>query len=169
MFSFKHLRTALIVVCVATCLSPGLVAAQDADTREVQNYVLTDAALAKYTQATKKLAALPPGAGACEDDDSESASLRDVASKLDAFPGAKNAIQSAGMTTREYVVFSMSLLHNGLAAWAASQPGGKLPPGASKANVDFYNKHKTELEKLGELRKDDDCAENDEDSEDTQE
>ena len=31
------------------------------------------------------------------------------------------------MTAHEYVVFSFSLLQNGLAAWAVSQPGGKLP------------------------------------------
>ena len=58
------------------------------------------------------------------------------------------------MTTREYMVFSMSLLQTGLAAWALEQPGGKLPPGVSKANVDFYKAHKAALEKLGAGSKD---------------
>jgi hypothetical protein len=165
MLGSTYLRPALLIVSAAL-LAPGFVAAQDADTREVQSYVLTDAGLSRYALATKKLAALPRPAGACEDGDSGSASLSDMVAKLDAAPGARNAIQSAGMTTREYVVFSMSLLHNGLAAWAASQPGGKLPPGASKANVDFYNQHKAELEKLSGPRAGDECAEDARDSED---
>jgi hypothetical protein len=71
-----------------------------------------------------------------------------MTAKLNASPGAKAAIQSAGMTTREYVVFSWSLLQTGLAAWAVDQPGGKLPPGASKANVDFYKKNEAALQQL---------------------
>lgn len=166
----NRLRAALLAACASAWLTPCPVTAQDADTREVQSYVLTDAGLAKYTQASRKIAALSGAAsGSCEDDDSESTSLRDVTAKLDALPGIKSAIQSTGMTTREYVVFSFSLLHNGLAAWSASQPGGRLPPGATKANVDFYNKHKSELEKLEALRKDDACTEEAEDGEETEE
>lgn len=170
MFRIDQLQPAWLAACAAVWLVPCTVAAQDADTKEVQGYVLTDAGLAKYTQASKKLAALPGGAsGSCEDgDDSESKSLSDVVAELDSVPGAKGAIQSAGMTTREYVVFSFSLLQNGLAAWAISQPGGKLPAGVSKANVDWYNKHKAELEKLEALRKGDACEEEAEEGEETQ-
>jgi hypothetical protein len=84
-----------------------------------------------------------------------------MVARIDAVPGARDAIGSAGMTTREYVVFSWSLLQNGLAAWAISQPGGKLPPGVSKANVDFYKKHEAELQRL-EGQKSDDCGGDDE-------
>lgn len=168
MFSPTQPRAALLVALVASLL-PGAAAASDADTREVQSYVLTDAALSRYTQATKQLAAMPAGGSSCEDEDSEAASLTDMVAKLDAVPGARKAIQSAGMTTREYVVFSMSLLHNGLAAWAASQPGGKLPAGTSKANVDFYNRHKAELEKLSTLQPKDECGEEPEEGDDRQE
>ena len=38
-------------------------------------------------------------------------------------------------------------------------PGGKLPAGTSKANVDFYNSHQAELAKLEALNKGDDCDE----------
>ena len=80
-----------------------------------------------------------------------------MAAKLNAHPGVKAAIQSAGMTTREYLLFSWSIVHNGMAAWALSQPGGKLPPGTSKANVDFYNRHAAELAALGKATGDDEC------------
>ncbi len=140
-------------------LLPGFAAAQDRDTQEVQKYTLTDAGLAKYTQATKKIAALPAGSAACEDDGGDSQSIDETTAKLNASPGAKAAIQSVGLTTREYVVFSWSLLHSGLAAWAGDQAGGKLPAGTSKANVDFYKKHEAELKKLEILKQADDCEE----------
>jgi hypothetical protein len=69
-------------------------------------------------------------------------------------PAAKAAIQSSGLTTREYVVFSWSLLQNGLAAWAVSS-GGTLPAGASKANVDFYKKHEAEIQQMEGLKSSD--------------
>lgn len=149
MFTCHRLLSA---VTIALLLS-GYAVAQDRDAREVQSHVLTDAGLAKYTQATKKMAALP--GGDCDDDDAQS--VDQMTAKLNASPGAKAAIQSAGMTTREYVVFTWSLLQTGLAAWAVDQPGGKLPPGTSKANVDFYKKHEADLKQLEGLRRDDNC------------
>jgi hypothetical protein len=135
-------------------LSPAF--AQDADTQEVLRYTLTDAALSKYVAATHKLAALP---GACEnedDGDDDAASIAGMTAKLDATPAASGAIRSVGMTTREYIVFSMSLMHNGMAAWAVSQPGGKLPPGVSQANVDFVKRNEAKLKPLEDLN---DCGE----------
>ncbi len=162
MFKFHRLLGVLTIAL----LMPGFAAAQDRDTKEIQGYVLTDAGLAKYSRASKNIAALPErGAEACGDDDGESRSLDQTAAKLDAAPGVKAAIQSAGMTTREYLVFSMSLLQNGLAAWALEQPGGKLPPGVSKANVDFYTKHAAELNQLEGLKLDDDCEDRSDESE----
>ena len=61
------------------------------------------------------------------------------------------------MCLREYVVFSMSLFQNGLAAWALDQPGGKLPQGVSKANVDFVKKHDAQLKQLQGLSADGGC------------
>lgn len=146
---------ALLLAAVA----PG-VHAQDADGAEVKRYVLTEAGLAKYSQAHRNLAALPAGrTGSCDDDSGDSpTSISGMVAKLDATPGAKAAVQSSGMTTREYVVFSMSLLQNGLAAWALDQPGGKLPAGVSKSNVDFVKKHDAELKRLGEVGRKNDCG-----------
>jgi hypothetical protein len=152
----------LTAALTVTFFLPAFAVAEDRDAQEVMSYTLTEAGLAKYTQATKKLAALPTGApNACEEEDSDSQSqaqsVDEIAAVLDAAPGAKAAIASAGMTTREYVIFSLSVFHNGMAAWAVSQPGGKLPPGTSKGNVDFYQAHEAELASLGELTKSADC------------
>lgn len=136
-----------LAVAASLLLLPTAAIPQDRDTQEVQRYVLTDAALARYKVATKKLVALPGSADSC-DDENESGTIAEAVAKLDAIPAAKAAIASSGMTTREYIVFSWSLVHNALAAWAVGQPGGKLPPGTSQANVDFYNRHAAEIESL---------------------
>jgi hypothetical protein len=153
----------LLSVLTLALLLPPLAIANDE--QEIQNYVLTDAALAKYSAATRKLAELPPDAAACEDDGDDLQSIDDAAAKLNASPAAKAALQSAGLTAREYVVFTFSLLQTGLGAWAADQPGGKLPPGTSKANVDFYKKRQADLKKLETVRQGDDCDDDRDDDE----
>lgn len=164
MFKSHRLGGTVWVLVAIACLLPQAGIAQDRDTQEIQRYVLTDAALAKYKAATKKLATLP--AGGCSEDE-ETQSIAAAVAKLDAMPAARAAITTAGMTTREYIVFSFSILHNGLAAWAVSQPGGKLPPGTSQANVDFYKKHAAEIESLpkGKEPDCDDAADEDDDTE----
>lgn len=147
MFKLHGLGRPFWVLAALAFVLPQSGAAQDRDTQEVQRYVLTDAALAKYKAATRKLVALPGSGGSCDDEDN-SGTIAEAVAKLDAIPGAKAAVISSGMTAREYVVFSFALVHNGLAAWAVSQPGGKLPPGISQANVDFYKRHAAEIEGL---------------------
>jgi hypothetical protein len=154
-------RVGVVILLGAALLvaGPQGTCAQDADTAEIQRYTLTEAGLAKYSKATKALAALPGGrAGSCDDDSGENGqSIGQMVKRLEAAPGATAALQSSGMTSREYVVFSMSLFQNGMAAWALDQPSGKLPPGVSRANVDFVKKHDAQLKQLRGLSPDDAC------------
>lgn len=164
MTSVHRIAVTALVGAVVLFTGARVACAEDKDVAEIQRYVLSEAALAKYTAATKKLATLPRDPAACSDDGdgSGSQSIDQMAAKLGAVPGAKAAVQAAGMSLREYVVFSMSLLQNGLAAWALDQPGGKLPQGVSKANVDFVRKHDAQLKQLHGLSPhgcDDDAAE----------
>lgn len=152
----------------------------DRDGKEISAYVLTEAGLAKYKQALKNLGPLSKrmaddcGKGDDNDSNSDSAnSLDEMVARVDAIPGVRAAITSAGMTTHEYLVFTFSLFQNGMTAWALDQPGGKLPPGVSMANVNFYRAHEAAIKKLGAQTKsacEDDEGENEsEDSEETQE
>lgn len=152
MFKFHRLgRPFWVFAATFVFLLPQSSPAQDRDTQEAQRYVLTEAGLAKYKAATIKLAALPGGmAGDCDDD---SPTIAQGVAKIEATPGAKGAIVSAGMTPHEYTVFVWSLVHNAIAAWSVSQPGGKLPPGTIQANVDFYQKHAAEIERLPKFGK----------------
>ena len=156
MLASRHMAGAFLAALGISIISPTPASAQDADTQEVLRFTLTEAGLAKYTQATQKLQALSGATGGCDDED-DSQSINDMVAKLKAIPGAQASVQSAGMTPRDYVVFSMSLLQNGIAAWAVKQPGGSLPPGVSKANVDFVNRHDGELKKLEGLTRQKEC------------
>lgn len=153
---YGKLPTVLALLLAATAGLSQDFSAQD--TQEIGSYVLTEAALAKYTQAVRNLGALSQAlAAACSNDDSDGAdSLNDAAKRLDAVPGVKSAIQAAGLTTREYLLFSFSVFQNGMAAWAMAQ-GGKLPPGTAMANVNFYRTHEAALKSLAEKTKAMDC------------
>ena len=144
------LLVALAIFSAAIFLHPPAALAQGlpaSDTREIRSYVLTEAALDKYVNATRNLSTIRLD---CTDDGSGVDSLAAAAAKIDAVPGATQAVRSAGLTSREYVVFAFALIENAYAAYAIDQPGGELPPGVSMANVEFFRKHAGEIAKLGD-------------------
>jgi len=157
MFEPFRIAIGLIVVFVLVPMAADAQNPADRDAKEIAGYVLTDAALAKYSLAVRKLQPLmgqvPQDCG----QDEVPQSLDGTAARMDEVPGVKSAFKAAGMTSREYLVFSWSVFQNGMAAWALEQPGGKLPPGVKMANVNFYRAHEAELKKLGELTKQADC------------
>ena len=161
----KHQNQSMALGAIAVALLVSAVSVAqnvaDRDAKEINNYVLTEAALAKYTQAVHNLAPLMKNLpGAC-DDSEDARSLNDAVARMDAIPAAKAAIRSAGLTTREYVVFTWSMFQNGVAAWSLDQPGGKLPPGTLMGNVNFYRAHDAALRKLGKELKAADCDDED--------
>ena len=157
----------LIAAAGVLLLAPAVSVAQgfpDKDAREISAYTLSEAALAKYARASTNLGSLSKQiVRNCDDSDSP-ASLDASVARINAVPQAKAAIESAGMTPREYLVFSFSLFQSGVAAWALSQPGGTLPPGVSKANVDFYRAHEQALKKLAPQQDSDSCDDRDDES-----
>lgn len=172
MTQFNRIRTVLVAVASVILLAPLVSVAQgspDRDAREISSYVLTESALAKYTRATSNLGTLSKAATSNCDDEGDADSLDAFVARINGVPGAQAAIQSAGMTTREYVVFTWSLFQTGMAAWALDQPGGTLPPGVSKANVDFYRAHEQALNQLGSQQDSDGCDDrNEEDAEEAE-
>lgn len=157
----KSFTLLLVTVAVALALvAPMAAEAQnlaDHDINEIASYMLTEAALAKYTKAVHKLQPLMGQLPKDCDQDESPQSLNGMAARMDGVPGVKSVLKAAGMTSREYLVFSWSMFQNGLAAWSLEQPGGKLPPRVKMANVNFYRAHEAELKKLGELTKHEDC------------
>jgi hypothetical protein len=147
-------------VLASALLAPAFSVAQEfaeSDTREIASYVLNDASLDKYAKASRNLGEIAEQLPSNCDDEEGAQSLDEAAARLDAIPEVHEAIVSAGMTSREYVVFSFSLFQNGMAAWVLSQPGGTLPEGTSMANVDFYRQHEATFQELGSLTQSDEC------------
>lgn len=162
MIKANWLHGSLPIIAAFALMVPLPASAQtgaDADTREVNAYKLTEAGLARYMQAARNVAQLAgqtPPACAEDEDDADSGngkSIDQLVASLDANAKIRSAIQSTGMTTREYVVFGIAVFQAGMAAWALDQPGGKLPAGVGMDNVTFYRKHDAALRKLGEETK----------------
>lgn len=119
----------------------------DSDARELRDYTLTEAAFDRYAQATRNLDGVQ--VLAC-DEDTDVASIDEAAARLDAVPAARSAVHSAGMTSREYVLFAFSLLQSGIAVNALGQLDGEMPSGVPLENVDFYLEHAGEMQQLTE-------------------
>ena len=156
----QKLQRLLLPVLATAVLAPSSLLAQDfsdSDSREIASYVLNDASLDKFAKASRNLGEITDQLPSNCDDEEDAQSLDELAGRLDAIPEVHEAIVSAGMTSREYLVFSFSLFQNGMAAWVLSQPGGTLPEGTSMANVDFYRQHEATFQELGSLTQTDEC------------
>lgn len=144
----KHvLQSALALLVLAATAAPVARAhnLNDADARELRGYTLTEAVFDRYAQATRNLNGVQ--IQAC-DEVSEVSTIDEAAARLDAVPAARSAVHSAGMTSREYVVFAFSVLQSGLAVNALGRFDGELPPDVPLENVNFYLEHAGEMQKL---------------------
>lgn len=155
-----------LAVLAIVGLAPARAAAQDADAREVSAYRLTEATLAKFIRASRAMAAVATTMRDTADDDEDDdgdedddddTSIASITAFYDTTPAARRAITGAGLSTREFVVFTFALLQAGMGAWLVEQQGwSKLPPDFARANVEFYQRHKALLDSLtAELRQDD--------------
>lgn len=154
-----------LALAIALVWLPALSSAQDdteRDTAEINSYVFTEQGLAKFAQATRNLDALEEDSfNGCSENGS-ARSLDDAVARMDAIPGVKSAIESAGMSTREYLVFSFAMMQAGMAAWVVNETDGELPPGVSMANVEFYTAHQEGLKALSSSRGGSGCEDTDE-------
>ena len=143
------LQSVLAMVALAAFAAPEARALNlnDADARELRAYTLTESTFDRYAEATRNLSGVQ--IQSC-DDESAVASIDEAAARLDAVPAARSAVHRAGLTSREYVVFALSLLQSGLAANALAQLDADLPPGVPLENLDFYLEHAGEMQQLSD-------------------
>lgn len=150
----------LSLTLVVTLFGPGPALAQgtsDQDAAEINAYAFSVAGLEKYRQATTRLAQLGEALSQNCDGDQDDPSLDAMVAEIRGVPGAAEAIESAGMPVREYVVFTWALVSVGFAAWAVDQAGGELPPGVSMANVEFFRAHQAEFQEAASLVQPNEC------------
>jgi hypothetical protein len=125
--------------------------AQDADSRAIAAYRLSEATMTKFITASRGMAAASRADRdtVTEDEDESAKTIAEMAAFYDGQPAARRALASAGLTSREYVTFMFTLLQAGMAAWLVEQHGwDKLPPEIARENVVFYQRHQTRLDSL---------------------
>jgi len=144
----------LLALAAATVVAVPLPAQSDEET--LARYRLTEATLAKFTQASRNLiaaATADPSAREPESEGDNPHTIADMAAAYDRHPALKRAITSAGMTTREFTTFVLSMLQAGMGAWVVEREHGrrdKVPAGIPIENVLFYQDHQAELERITE-------------------
>ena len=128
----------LFALLSSLCCPPALAADSNADLRELQRYTLTLADVRKYAAANETLAKLPKPAPKEEeeendDEDSNDESLDDMVKRMEAVPGARKAIEGAGLTVRQYLVSTYGVDESRLQAkgFGPSKPstGNDTPEG----------------------------------------
>ena len=126
----------------------------DADLRELSRYTLTLTDIRKYAAANANLAKQPKAEqeeDEAEDEDDDE-SLNAMTAKIERMPAARKAIESAGLTARQYAVITMALIQASMAQFAVEQGAdpAKVARDASvnPANIRFVKENKAELEKL---------------------
>lgn len=132
---------------------------QDPDARTLAAYRLSAATLTRFAAASKNLAAAARVAGDTlgeGDEEGEGAeTIADIAAFYDRHPPLHQAIAGAGLTSREYVIFMLTLFQAGMAAWLVEQHGwDRLPAEIARENVVFYQRHKAQLDSLTAALKD---------------
>ncbi|WP_041855884.1 hypothetical protein [Candidatus Korobacter versatilis] len=127
--------------------------AELADEAAIRDYVLTMPKIEAFAAAQKeysggKADAAVAAEGKRLEADEKSSMLEKVKMIETTCPHLNAWIRQHGMTPREFMLTPMTLMTVGIAEYA-KQKGGKLPDFISEANLQFYEQHKADLEKLG--------------------
>ena len=152
-------RIALVVLsaaCAVCALGPQVIG--DADRKkslhELAAFRLSMEKLSKAATAGKileKLAETDPSLkGVAQFDKRKSPqSIDEAVNRIDGHPRARTAIQSAGLSTRDYVLTMYCFAQSTLALFLKEDGGEKHDPsGASEENVAFVKNHLKEINRL---------------------
>lgn len=124
----------------------------------IRGYQLTEDNVDKVIAATQKMHALeksnPQLAAAMQREHGagDAKSVDEVASRMDAMPPVKAILSSAGISARDYVLTTFTLMEAGAAYQI--QKAGKLPPNSelakdvSPANLAYIGSHQAQLRAL---------------------
>ena len=128
--------------------SPAQPAAASASVGSIDTFELTMANVDAWMHAQKALGeavkkdpSLDPAMNISEENDAQ------YVARLEASPAMKAAIESAGMSVRDYAYTSQSLVATLMAVGAVEAGQLKeIPEGINQRNVDFVKAHRAEIE-----------------------
>ena len=129
------------------------------DLNDVTTFKLSMDKIDKYVQSQKNLAALVKKMTPAEreamnnrnDVSDANASLDDMVAKIDKEPAMVSAIKAAGLSTREWVLVTMSMMQTGMAAAVLKMRPNDNQDSLMRSmkvnpdNVKFYNEHEAEI------------------------
>jgi hypothetical protein len=154
----RLLALAAAVLALLLVGSSAFAQAPSPDAKAIAAYRLTDTGLNRFISASRGLAAVQrarPDADDADDDDDDDGdddkdpSIDELAAIYERDPAARRALSAAGITSREYIIFSLSLFEAGMAAWLIEQHGwDKLPPNVARENVVFYQRNKARIDSV---------------------
>jgi hypothetical protein len=163
------MRLALKTVIAATFILAPIASAQSAaaDEKALAEYRLSMPTIHKLLAATRNMAKLyqDPAVKAAADklDKSKRSSegyrgLAEMTRDIESFPPMANAIRSAGLTPREFMLANMAFMQAGMVVGFKKQGLLKeIPKGTPVENVAFLEKNDAELQTImkefGELQK----------------
>ncbi|HEY7614121.1 MAG TPA: hypothetical protein VH764_14050 [Gemmatimonadales bacterium] len=145
------------ITVMALSFSAGVVEAQsDADLKAVSATTLTMPKYKQYLDASVNLATVTaknPGIAESFKGSDQDKSIAETVKLLESNPQVRGAITATGLTARDYVLTQWALIQAGMAY--AMTKGSTTPQdevvnkaGVSKANLDFYAKNETEINRL---------------------
>lgn len=129
------------------------------DSAEIQAYRLTLPMLRKIEQVYKSLDAMTSADPhlqekldrlATSEGEEGPATIAEAVTRLDAVPEIQKAIRSSGLTSREFVVFTVAFGTAGLGVFAQSE-GQQLPPDmppAVAANLQWFKDNRSEIDRV---------------------
>ena len=123
------------------------------DTREIAAFRLSTDGLTKFSNAAKALKELgkknPSLKEKVDNSDAGEQTIDETVGIYERHPELVNAIKSAGLTPRQFIVTSYALVINGMAlAYRKLGMTRDIPAGASTANMNFIESHQKEIEAL---------------------
>ena len=148
--------TVVISLCALFTVTPSFGQPPDKDLLELQHYTLTMPNVTRFWETFGSLAKMakdhPEFKDALETDADKHEDLAAVEKRTASVPLVKSAIIDHGLTVHEFVLIQLSLFQSALAA-ALAPPGPDrakkaIEAGVNPANLEFIDKHKSEIEAL---------------------
>ena len=121
----------------------------EADIAVINSYRLTDAALCRYIAAARGFTGVQ---GLYPDAlfkrGQVGPTIDELAAILERNPTNRAALTNAEMTSREYIIFAITMLQAAVGAWVVEQHGWEGLGADPRENVLFYQRHKAQLDSL---------------------
>ena len=153
--SLAALFTGMLVVTALSAQSRKGAAkdAEDADQKELYNYVLTMDKVHKLAAATNALQALAKQHPEMNNEGGDAKNLNEMVQKIKKYPEVVAVLDKNGLTPREYAVGFFTLMQASMAVgFKKSGTYKEYPPKmlqlVSKQNLDFVDQHFDEIQKL---------------------